>query len=633
VTDQPRIVVLGAHDADCALPLAALRAAGFDPRVATAPPLPESVDLLIVAGATPAELEGSWFARWGSGGAGHDWLPSEASPEALRACVEALLTAALARREAAEARRHDEAMRELVQLATVVTDSPEVLYEIASVISTAMGSDRASVLLTGDDPETLYVVGASDDPTVSKLAISLGKYPEVRAAMESRATLYLEDVRSSDLLGEYREQVAARGIGAILVAPMVYGGRYFGALIARWREPHPVLGERAVSFATLAASTVAATLRGSGILDGIRERTRRISLERLSDERHRAIDQYRDFFESSSDGSVVVDGEGRILYLNRAAQLLTGYRADGIYEKPVTSLIAEAHRESLLEVVRQVASGASLAAFDTELITLSGDRIIVSVATSSALSAHFAAILSLRDVTEARALQDELRKTKEFLERLIDSAVDAIVAADVTGRIILFNKGAERIYGYRAADVIAKMSVERLYPEGVARAVMAQLRMPQNGGVGRLELLRTEIVTRDGELVPVNMTASVIYEAGREVASVGIFSDLRERLKMEQRLLQAQEKLQVSEKQALIAELAGTTAHELNQPLTSIMGYAELMRKKLTQEDAHYRAVDTILREAERMAEIVRKIGKITRYETKAYVGSTQILDLDKSTE
>ena len=106
---------------------------------------------------------------------------------------------------------------------------------------------------------------------------------------------------------------------------------------------------------------------------------------------------------------------------------------------------------------------------------------------------------------------------------------------------------------------------------------------------------------------------------------------MRERIKIEQRLAQAQEKLVVTEKQALIAELAGTTAHELNQPLTSVMGYSELLKKKMSPEDAHYRAVDIILREAERMAEIVRKIGRITRYETKAYVGSTQILDLDKS--
>ena len=61
------------------------------------------------------------------------------------------------------------------------------------------------------------------------------------------------------------------------------------------------------------------------------------------------------------------------------------------------------------------------------------------------------------------------------------------------------------------------------------------------------------------------------------------------------------------------------------------MGYAELLRKRMTSDDPHFRAVDTILREAERMAEIVRKIGRITRYETKAYVGGAQILDLEKS--
>ncbi len=76
--------------------------------------------------------------------------------------------------------------------------------------------------------------------------------------------------------------------------------------------------------------------------------------------------------------------------------------------------------------------------------------------------------------------------------------------------------------------------------------------------------------------------------------------------------------------------LAGTAAHELNQPLTSVMGYAELLKRKLKEGEAAYQSVDIIYREAERMAEIVRKIGKITRYETKAYVGDQQILDLTR---
>ncbi|MBT8496069.1 MAG: PAS domain S-box protein, partial [Deltaproteobacteria bacterium] len=228
-------------------------------------------------------------------------------------------------------------------------------------------------------------------------------------------------------------------------------------------------------------------------------------------------------------------------------------------------------------------------------------------------------------------LETELRKTKEFLEKMIDSTVDGIVAADIRGMVILFNPGAERVFGYSADEVVGKLPVWKLYAEGVPQQIMRMLRDGRHGGVGRLEETRREIVTKAGELVPVNMTASIIYEDDVEVATVGIFSDLRERIRIEQRLLKAQEDLEHSEKNALVAQLAGTAAHELNQPLTSIMGYAQLVARQLEGEAAGARAVDIILREAERMAEIVRKIGRITQFETKEYVGSASIIDLDKS--
>jgi signal transduction histidine kinase len=179
--------------------------------------------------------------------------------------------------------------------------------------------------------------------------------------------------------------------------------------------------------------------------------------------------------------------------------------------------------------------------------------------------------------------------------------------------------------------VVGKLPVWKLYADGVPQQIMRMLRDGRHGGVGRLEETRREIVTKAGELVPVNMTASIIYEDDVEVATVGIFSDLRERIRIEQRLLKAQEDLEHSEKNALVAQLAGTAAHELNQPLTSIMGYAQLVARQLEGEAAGARAVDIILREAERMAEIVRKIGRITQFETKEYVGSASIIDLDKS--
>ncbi len=81
------------------------------------------------------------------------------------------------------------------------------------------------------------------------------------------------------------------------------------------------------------------------------------------------------------------------------------------------------------------------------------------------------------------------------------------------------------------------------------------------------------------------------------------------------------------------AELAGAAAHELNQPLTSVLGYADLLKRRIPEDDVNRRAIEVIYREAERMAEIVRKIGRITRYETTTYLGNVKMLDIDKSTK
>ena len=233
----------------------------------------------------------------------------------------------------------------------------------------------------------------------------------------------------------------------------------------------------------------------------------------------------------------------------------------------------------------------------------------------------------------ARNVADELRKTKEFLESLIEASVDAIVAADLSGIIILYNKGAERIYGHTQEEVLGRMHVSRLYPAGVAHEVMRRIRSSAFGGIGRLDDMRSHAVDKHGQLIPISLSAAMIYEHGKPTATVGIFTDLREKLQAEERLAQVQKKLELSEKHALLAELAGTAAHELDQTLTNVMGYGELLIRRLAPGTPERNAAQVIMQEAERMANLVRKIGKITRYETKSYVGDQRILDLDRAVE
>jgi PAS domain S-box-containing protein len=433
------------------------------------------------------------------------------------------------------------------------------------------------------------------------------------------------------------------------VFPLPSLGRTYGALIfsngldpldraapvvaAEWRR----LAVHEVHFGKLVASRLASFVAHGPLRRMFRQQTTPMAtVASLQEEvtpppTPLSIAQFQAYFEAASDGIIVTDVSGRVLFVNRAAEALTGYARETLVGRALGELVAAGDQDPLAGVIAQVLGGRNLDSFDLRLVNASGDVLWVSFATSTVMAEHGAAIFSLRDVTAERVLEAELRKTKEFLERLIDSTVDAIVAADTDEKIILYNAGAERLFGWPAEEAIGRLRLTELYPVGVATQIMRMTRSPSHGGVGRLELTRREVATQSGELVPVNMTASIVYEDGREVATVAILSDLRERIRIEQRLLQAQEKLVDAEKQALVAELAGTAAHELNQPLTSVLLSAEQLQKKMAPDDPYARTIGIIVGEAERMAEIVKKIGQITRYETKQYVGSQAILDLEKA--
>jgi PAS domain S-box-containing protein len=242
-------------------------------------------------------------------------------------------------------------------------------------------------------------------------------------------------------------------------------------------------------------------------------------------------------------------------------------------------------------------------------------------------------VISFDDVTDQRETEQELLKTMEFLESLIEASVDAIIATDMEQRIVLFNPSAERISGRHVSETLGKAKLEDLLGRGSAELVMQRLLVPEHGGEGRLEPTMMDLLDIHGARIPVQLSASLIYEQGEPSAIVLIFADLRDRLRVEERLAEAQKRLAFTEKQGVLAELAGTAAHELNQPLTSMMAYAELLLRQSEPGSPPAKAAEVLIREAERMAEIVRKIGKITRYETTAYVGHQKIFDLDRAAD
>lgn len=520
------------------------------------------------------------------------------------------------------------------------SESARAFQRFTDQVRVAVGCAHVALVLLGDDTDGLTVVTASSEPHDTCFPGPRYGYPQLRSALlHSRLCEITEERERLALTRVVHSGPALRSW--VMPLPLVPGGAGGAgwALVlyesgpAGADSPGPSLVASSAELLASFAQLLALAVRSRHLDESLRERTRRVRITHLSPlPQKRPLLQYREFFESSADGVIVLDAGARIVWLNRAAEQMTGYATAGLAGHLLCEVVPAMYRDTVFRTVEQVLAGGPVKVFDLALTSTSSETLALSVSTSPLLAEERYVVLSFRDVTEKRILENELRKTKEFLERLIDSTVDGIIAADIQGKIVLFNQGAARITGYAPDEVIGKLPVWALYPDKEAQRIMAQLRSDGDGGKGRLLQSRRTILGKSHQTIPVALTASIIYEDGREVATVGILSDLRERLRIEQRLIQTEERLAASERQALIVELAGTAAHELNQPLTSVMGYAELVKRRIPEgySDIHDYA-DILVKEAERMADIVRKIGRITRYETKTYVGESRILDLDKS--
>jgi PAS domain S-box-containing protein len=530
-----------------------------------------------------------------------------------------------------------ELLVELTQALASSLELREILHTVVARTAEVVNVDRASIVLVrpGDSgrDERAFVVVTSDDRELRDLPIDLGNYPEIRHVLGERRPLVIEDASTHPLLATLRgpEKIGALPFASLAIVPLLFEERPMGVLFLRARA-RATFDDRALSLCRTLANATAVGLRNARVLQSLRDQTQQITYARYEAERRmRAMQRYADFFESIDDGVVVMDDEGYLLFANPRAKALTGYAEADLQGIRLGELVAPEDAARAQELRRRMERDHEYPReHDLRIRRKDGEIRIFSLTFSSVLHEEGAVLFTLRDVTNDRRGVHELAQTKEFLEQLIDSSVDAIVSADMRGRIILFNRAAERVHGRSASEVLGT-SVERLYPPGNARQIMSLIRSDAHGGRGRLEGFRTEFLTAKGEIVPISLSAALITRGERSIGTVGIFTDLRDRLRMEQRLEHVQEQLRVQEKQTIVAELAGAAAHELNQPLTSVMGYAELLRRRLETGTPQHHAAEIIVSEAERMAEIVRKIGKITRYETKTYVGTARILDLDRA--
>ncbi|MEE4363887.1 MAG: ATP-binding protein [Desulfotignum sp.] len=216
---------------------------------------------------------------------------------------------------------------------------------------------------------------------------------------------------------------------------------------------------------------------------------------------------------------------------------------------------------------------------------------------------------SIRDITRTKSLENQLIGVKEFITRVIYASASAIVAADRSGKIELMNSVAKELFGAYNGGEGTITRTEQLYPPGKAKEIMRMLRDEKIGGRGKLIIPRTTIVNAKGEEIQVEMSAAIIYdEHGNESATMAIYNDLKDKIKVEKELKMTQKQLAQSEKMASLGQLAAGVAHEINNPLTGVLFYASLLLERSDLDADAKEDLTYIVEDANRCKNIVKSL-------------------------
>ncbi len=208
-------------------------------------------------------------------------------------------------------------------------------------------------------------------------------------------------------------------------------------------------------------------------------------------------------------------------------------------------------------------------------------------------------------VEKRRLVQENIQLRRQVEDKLIESSVDGIVVADREGKILIFNRGAEALLGYRAEEAVGKMSIRDIY----------------FGCRGKMASFPLLLRRKDGELIESEFSASIVYdEKGNESVTVGVFKDMREKRGMERELRETREALLQAEKLAAMGRLTSQIAHELNNPIYGIMNTLELLKTEVPAGSKRRSLLELSLAETVRLSEMLRNMLSFSKPEEEKRV-------------
>jgi PAS domain S-box-containing protein len=323
--------------------------------------------------------------------------------------------------------------------------------------------------------------------------------------------------------------------------------------------------------------------------------------------------------EQTPIGIILVDSEHDVEFANPSAREIMGVVSDELIGKQLSDLFGDDYSQMQLTNTKGLLERIP---HEVRFKTKGGKERHIKVEYVGAVEQGSGAYIGfLTDVTDIQQLQTELHRRNTFFHNLIESSVDGIMAADMKGNIILFNSGAQRILGYSKEEAFSQLHTTRLYPEGEARDILRRMRSNDYGGKGLLQRHELIAITKDGRQIPMSISGGIIYDGKEEIATYGIFTDLRGIQKIEADLQQTHKMLLQSEKMAGLGRLAAGVAHEINNPMSGITLYSNLLLERLGEDHPAAEDLHVIINETERCKQIVSDLLEFSHQTTYEHTG------------